>query len=166
LAFHHFQSAYSYFAVNIVGNEVTFCLLSLDLASLYTSVSGIESFSKALQICRHTSRAFSCTIVEDKLGDLHKRKEWFNQMKTIATTIEERVFSILKSLVKLEEPGEKEFKSLYRAGLMAKMPYDSLKHSFPTAGDESIDQTAAQLLSLNKVLTEITKVQEEQQHNK
>jgi hypothetical protein len=166
LAFQHFHAAYSYFAANAIGNEITFCLLSLDLANLYTSVSGIESSSKALLICLHTGRAFSCAVVEEKLGDLQKRKEWFEQMKTIAKTIEERVLALLKSLVKLEKPGDKEFKSLYRVGLMAMMPSDSLNHSLPTAGDESIDLTAAHLLSLNRVLTAITKLQEEQKDKK
>jgi hypothetical protein len=103
-AFSHYNAALSYFASSIRGNEVTYALLCLDLSKLYSIVSGLDSARKALQVCLASEDAFSRSAVESASA-LASRDEWFRQMETLASSMEEAVFKLLRTLVKLEDEG-------------------------------------------------------------
>lgn len=121
-AFSHYSAAHKFFSRSLKGNESTYCLLCLDLSNLYASVLGEDGVSKALLCCFDTAPAFSPDTVEPRVaaGD----KQFVEQMATLASEVEDRVFKLLRNLTKLEEsgnPGCSKYKSIYRAGLTAKM---------------------------------------------
>lgn len=119
-AFAHYSAAHKYFSRSLRGNESTFCLLCLDLASLYASVQGEGGIFKALMCCFDTAPAFSPETIEEHAS---RGTAWVEQMSTLATGVEERVFKLLKSLTKLEEESGDvpKYKLLYRVGLTAKL---------------------------------------------
>mmetsp|Transcript_3845 Transcript_3845/g.8777 ORF Transcript_3845/g.8777 Transcript_3845/m.8777 type:complete len:1274 (+) Transcript_3845:189-4010(+) len=139
-AFQHYNMAFHYFSTSLRGNEATFVLLCLDLASLYAAVSGEECLMKALSRCLDTYNVFSPESVELALKDNKQPKEWLENMKTLADSVEERVFKLLRSLNKLE--GQK-YKDAYREGLTAKMA---------TSHEQEGDPRAASLFTLHRVL--------------
>ncbi|KAL3925642.1 MAG: hypothetical protein SGILL_000270 [Bacillariaceae sp.] len=119
LAFEHYSKAYGYFATHLSGNESTYCLLCLDLASLYATLTGEEGMVKALGCCLDTCPAFSIdTCKVATASNLSNRDEWFETMSTLSTSVEERVMSLLKSLAKHDQ---ERYKDLYRAALSAKI---------------------------------------------
>ena len=149
-AFQHFTSASAFFSQNVRGNETTFCVLCLDLANLYSAVSGEEFLAKALTCCLDTAVVFARETIESVARDLSmNRSEWLHKMETLATTVEELVFKILRNLVKIEETKERDYKELYRVGLQAKMaPATQLS----IMGDESMDKIMNKLLALHGIL--------------
>jgi len=157
-AFNHYNSAFAFFSHAVRGNEATFVLLCLDVASLYSSVSGQECLEKALVRCLDCGTAFSAESIFTASNDLATRQEWFQKMDTLASSVEDRLFKLLKSLVKLEEEGGSgatKFKDLYRTGLTAKL--SSGKAAFQTTlGDEQLDVIAARLTALLQILTAIS----------
>lgn len=159
LAFQHFNVSHSYFSHAIAGNEITFCLLCIDLSGLYASVgvNGEESTCKALLRCLDTLDAMAEDVVNAHASDLQNRSQWFSQMDVIADTVDERVFKALRNLVKIEgESGytgaKNRYKDLYRIGLLAKMkPSPSIVY----CGDEVIDKTANKLHITHSLLLEV-----------
>jgi len=156
-AFNHYNRAFAYFSQAVKGNEATFCLLCLDIASLYSSVSGQECLEKALLRCLDAAESFNAESILMASKDLRKRGEWFQKMDTLASSVEERVFKLLKSLVKLEEEGSggTKYKDLYRAGLTAKISSGTAAFTTPL-GDESIDAIAGRLTGLLKILRAVS----------
>jgi len=142
-AFQHYNMAFHYFSTSLKGNEPTFVLLCLDLASLYAAVSGEECLMKALTKCVDTSEVFSPESVELALQNNKQSKQWLDNMKTLADSVEERVFKLLRSLNKLE--GQK-YKDAYREGLTAKMAANQ---------EHGGDPRAASLFTLHRVLIAI-----------
>ncbi|CAJ1938070.1 unnamed protein product [Cylindrotheca closterium] len=143
-AFQHYNMAFHYFSTSLRGNEPTFVLLCLDLASLYAAVSGEECLMKALSTCLDTYEVFSQESVEPVLKTNKQAKDWLENMKTLADSVEERVFKLLRNLNKLE--GQK-YKDGYRAGLTAKMT--------ASQEQEEGDPRAASLFTLHRVLIAI-----------
>lgn len=127
-SFQQYNEAFAYFSSNLRGNEPTFVLLCLDIASLYAAVSGEECLVKALTRCLDTQDAFS----QEAIDGAGNSTEWLEKMTTLASSLEDRVFKLLRSLVKLD--GDR-WKNLYRSGLAAKMvrnvPENDLEVSTP-----------------------------------
>lgn len=142
-AFQHYNMAFHYFSTSLAGNEQTFVLLCLDLASLYAAVAGEECLMKALSRCLDTYRVFAPESVDVALKNDKQPKEWLDNMKTLAESVEERVFKLLRSLNKLES---QKYKDAYRDGLTAKMATNQV---------QSGDPRAASLLTLHRVLIAI-----------
>jgi hypothetical protein len=169
-AFSHYNSALSYFASSVRGNEVTYAILCIDLSNLYSIVSGLDSTRKALQVCLDSEDAFSRAAIESASA-LASRDDWFRQMETLASSAEETVFKLLRTLVRLEEEENRSgtnngatpnrtpaqssstYKDLYRTGLQAKMA-SSVPACTPgvKTGTESSDRIAARLIALNHIL--------------
>ena len=149
-AFQHYNMAFAYFSGSLKGNEPTFVLLCLDLASLYAAVSGEECLTKALVRCLDSSDAFSQATIDFNLAHNSKARgtEWLSKMGTLASSVEDRVFKLLRSLVKLESAASgTKYKELYRVGLTTKMAFTA------SAGEaENYDSNARQLLALHDVL--------------
>ena len=123
-AFSHYSAAHAFFSPALRGNEATFCLLCLDLSNLYASVQGEEGISKALLCCFDTAPALAPDIVQHHVDASDVK--WLEQMGTLASEVEDRVFKLLRSLTKLEDGGSDgehtpKYKIIYRAGLTAKM---------------------------------------------
>jgi hypothetical protein len=151
-AFHHYHTAHSYYAKTIRGNESTFCLLSLDLASLFATVSGEGGLSKALLCCLDTSASLAPDSILSALGDLGRRHEWLTTMDTLAASIDERTFQLLKRLVKLDTTDK--YKNLYRTALSAKMASKTMAVDNPI-GDESLDAVVKRLETVRHILEAI-----------
>lgn len=160
-AFKHYYSAFTYFSRSIQGNEATLCLLCLDLSSLYSIVSGKEGLTKAIKCCLDTADAFSDESIEMASSNLVTRAEWFEKMETISKTIEEKVFKLLRSLIKLEEDGNVSadesiiYKDLYRVGLQAKLKSASANTLIPIS-DTQLMKQANELSQLRYILKEIS----------
>jgi hypothetical protein len=166
-AFTHYNAAHAFFSQSLVGNEATFCLLCLDMSSLYAAVSGEDCLAKALLRCLDTLKAFSDDTVATaaQMQPPAGRSEWFQKMDTLASSVDERVFKLLRNLVKLEEEssggssasggGSSKYKELYRVGLRAKMTANV--ETEITTSDPALDGTVLRLLSLHQVLLEIQK---------
>jgi hypothetical protein len=142
-AFTHYNMAFVYFSNNLRGNEPTFVLLCLDLASLYAAVSGAECLTKALSRCLDTYDAFSREAVDAARSN----SGWVDKMETLASSVDDRVFKLLRSLVKLESD---RYKDLYREALTAKMVKN-------VPEQEESNEKLASLLSLHDVLVAIRK---------
>ncbi len=140
-AFTQYQNAYAYFASHLRGNEPTFVLLCLDIASLYAAVSGEECLVKALTRCLDTVEAFS----SDTIQELTNSVEWLDKMETLASSVDDRVFKLLRSLVKLDSD---RWKDLYREGLSAKMAQQE---------DEPSNPKIRRLSTLHNVLVALRK---------
>ncbi len=145
-AFSHFHASYNFFSQNVHGNEPTFCLLCLDLCQLYSSVSGEEGLLQALSRCLDTAVAFSIQsyAAQHTKASPQELSLWLNQMVTLADSVEERVFKILRTLIKSDETGK--YKEWYRVGLSCK-----------TRGsvDASLDPEVQKLQSLHSLLESI-----------
>jgi len=131
-AFTHFSLAHKYFFTHMLSNEPTFIILCLDLSNLYSAVSGeTECLQKALACCLDTCDAFSPRSYkrskESQSGD-----EWFGKMKTLASSVEERILKLLQNLVKVEKDASEKksttSKTLYRLALTFKMASAQDKH--------------------------------------
>jgi hypothetical protein len=148
-AFLHYNMAFAYFRTSLQGNEPTFVLLCLDLASLYAAVSGEECLTKALSRCLDTHEAFSRTAIETARSKSNEStKEWFEKMATLASSVDDRVFKLLRSLVKLDSTTNgSKFKELYRVGLTAKMVQKATSEQH-----DDYDASARELLALHDVL--------------
>ena len=163
-AFEHYKAAHTYFFNAIRGNEPTFILLSLDICSLYSTVSGEECLKHALLRCLDTADAFSKQSIDIHTSPDQKpevRKEWLGKMKTLASSVEDRLFKTLQSLVKLAEKtpdaaaavGKIDFKELYRVALSAK-----LKAPSSITNDDSEDdfpESVKALLCLHSILKSV-----------
>mmetsp|Transcript_17056 Transcript_17056/g.35192 ORF Transcript_17056/g.35192 Transcript_17056/m.35192 type:complete len:811 (-) Transcript_17056:43-2475(-) len=139
-AFDHFRCAFDYFSAHSLGNEPTFCLLCLDLASLYAAIPGEEGQLKSLGCCLDSCDTFS----QDFLGKKERNKDWYETMETIAESVDDRVFKLLRSLAKADS---NRYKDMYREGLTAKM----VKSVYE-------DERSAALLALHEVLLAVKKV--------
>jgi len=115
-AFEHYSSAFDYFSAHSRGNEPTFCLLCLDLASLYAAIPGEEGLIKSLGCCLDCCDTFSSEAID--MGASLGNSEWYETMGTIAQSVDDRVFKLLRSLVKADPT---RYKNMYREGLTAKM---------------------------------------------
>jgi len=151
-AFEHYSSAFDFFSDHFRGNEPTFCLLCLDLASLYAAIPGEEGLVKALGCCLDSCRAFSVESIEasSEITSTTDKDitDWYNKMEIIAKSVDDRVFKLLRSLVKID-PGR--YKDLYREGLTAKMV-----RNVPDNEEMDVHPKAA-LLALYEVLGTIKK---------
>ena len=107
LAFKHFTIAHQYFFSNLEANESTFVLLSLDIADLYASISGIEN---ALDYCLKTSIAFS----PDSINESKRRgdSQWFERMNDIVSRVEDLILNLLLNRAKLF-PNNGTMKKMY-----------------------------------------------------
>jgi hypothetical protein len=131
-AFRHYRHAHDYFFSHLDGNEPTFIILCLDLSQLYSSISSEAScLIKGILCCVDTCDAFlqrptysrtSGNQAENSQTDVEK-------MNILSKTIDENIFKLLVSLVKLEK-GQVgrfpiSFKDLYRNLLSLKMGIDA-----------------------------------------
>jgi hypothetical protein len=136
-AFHHYGAAHAYFSHAPEGSETTFVILSLDMANLYAVVSGKECLSKALSRCLDTVTAFSFEAIDAALERKEKgENDWFGKMSTLAESLEDRIFKLLMSLVKIEkDSGDRDctYRDMYRAGLTAKMDLKAREDTRGTA---------------------------------
>jgi hypothetical protein len=148
-AFQHYAAAFGYFSTHIRGNEPTFCVLCLDLASLYDTIPGEEVLVKALGCCLDCSGAFSVESAKaaSAMSDSAARNVWYEKMETIAESVDERVFKLLRSLVKVNQ---ERYKDLYREGLTAKMV-----RNVPEDNEVDGNPQAAKLFALHQVLESI-----------
>ena len=142
-AFEHYSLAFTFFSNNFRGNEPTFCLLCLDLASLYAAIPGEEGLIKALGCCLDSCDAFSMDTSAKATVDC------YDKMATIAASVDDRVFKLLRSLVKIDAS---LYKDLYREGLTAKMV-----RNVPDDDELDVNPKAAALLTLYEVLCAIKK---------
>jgi len=156
-AFEHYSSAFTYFSSHSRGNEPTFCLLCLDLASLYAAIPGEEGLIKSLGCCLDCCDTFSLEAIQLSMSlptpSMEKSKsDWYDKMETIAHSIDDRVFKLLKSLVKINSD---RYKVIYREGLTAKMV-----RNVPDIEHEELDLNpkASTLLALHEVLLAIKKL--------
>ena len=131
-------------------------------------VAGEECLTKALCRCLDTSVVFSPAALEtaSSIPSIAARSEWFQKMDTLASSVEERVFKLLRDLVKLSdtegnssEDKANKYKELYRVGLHAKMMAtglgDTEQHGGKNSGEGTGNTTEARLLALHQVLETI-----------
>lgn len=143
-AFQHYNMAFHYFSSSLKGNEATFILLCLDIASLYATVAGEEGLTKALSRCLDTHRAFSREVIDTACNtSKSERKEFLDKMEVLADNIEDRVFKLLKSLVKNDS---EKYKDLYREGLTTKITKKI---------EDDLNPKICKLLSLHDILLSI-----------
>eukprot|EP00934_Nitzschia_sp_Nitz4_P006774 Nitzschia sp. Nitz4//scaffold120_size68122//11065//14928//NITZ4_006037-RA/size68122-processed-gene-0.32-mRNA-1//1//CDS//3329534257//6764//frame0 len=138
-SFQQYNEAFNFFSNHLRGNEPTFVLLSLDIASLYAAVSGEDCLVQALDRCLDTAPAFS----PDSIEATGYAKPWMEKMCTLASSMEERVFRLLRSLVKLDGDG---WKDLYRVALEAK-----IKRAIP-ATEKGAARQVLEVLLVNHIL--------------
>ncbi|KAG7349134.1 hypothetical protein IV203_011731 [Nitzschia inconspicua] len=123
----HYRSAFMYYFTHLRGNETSFCLICLDLASIYAIAPGEEGLKVAVGCCLDTRESFSLDSVKAALK-IPGRKEWLDNMNDVAQSVEKRLFELLRSLVKLNSS---RYKALYKEGLSAKfsakIPMDELE---------------------------------------
>ena len=155
-AFHHFQQSHQAYRQVITGNESTFALVCLDLADLYATVSGEEGLSKALLCCLDTAASFNNESIRIVATNLSTRSDWLEKMNTIASSVEERTFSLLKSLSKIQDTGGsasgKTYKEMYRVGLATKLSNGTFEMSL---GDALLQSYADHIFSLGSILRAI-----------
>jgi len=155
-AFGHYSSAFDYFSVHSRGNEPTFCLLCLDLASLYAAIPGEEGLIKSLGCCLDCCDTFSMeairvsTTITASTANKSTTADWYGKMQTIADSVDDRVFKLLRSLVKIDPV---RYKDLYREGLTAKMV-----RNVPDDEEFDGDPKSTALLALHEVLLAIKKM--------
>ena len=152
-AFGHYSSAFDYFSTHSRGNEPTFCLLCLDLASLYAAIPGEEGLMKSLGCCLDCCDTFSVKAMQvssSNKGTVKSKADWYDKMETIAQSVDDRVFKLLRSLVKADPV---RYKDMYREGLTAKMV-----RNVPDEQEEfDRNPKSSALLALHEVLLAIKK---------
>ncbi|VEU44268.1 unnamed protein product [Pseudo-nitzschia multistriata] len=152
-AFEHYSSAFVYFSNHSQGNEPTFCLLCLDLASLYAAIPGEEGIIKSLGCCLDCCDTFSMEAIKASTAlassTAKSKADWYEKMETIAKSVDDRVFKLLKSLYKIDSV---RYNDLYREGLTAKMV-----RSVPEDDELDMNPKSAALLALHNVLLVIKK---------
>lgn len=153
-AFHHFGNAYHYYSYHSLGNEPTFVCLSLDFSNFYSAVSDREDcLVKALAICLDCRKAFTPESISS-MRTKPNAKDWFSQMTTLSTNIQERVSKLLLSLVMIEKNrGDAgKYKHMYREVLSYKIltaKQNSSSNDLPESfGIHDILQMIADSLSL------------------
>ena len=150
-AFQHYSSAFDYFSAHSRGNEPTFCLLCLDLASLYAAIPGEEGLIKSLGCCLDCCDTFSVEAIKASTAitttTVTSKTDWYDKMETIAESVDDRVFKLLRSLVKIDPV---RYKDLYREGLTAKMV-----RNVPDDDEFDMNPKSAALLALYEVLLAI-----------
>uniref|UniRef100_A0A7S4EJR0 EDRF1 TPR repeats region domain-containing protein n=1 Tax=Pseudo-nitzschia australis TaxID=44445 RepID=A0A7S4EJR0_9STRA len=153
-AFENYSSAFTYFSNHTRGNEPSFCLLCLDLASLYAAIPGEEGIIKSLGCCLDCCDTFSMESIKASTAlaasTAKSKADWYDKMETIAESVDDRVFKLLRSLVKIDPV---RYKDLYREGLTAKMV-----SSVPDDDDFDMNAKSAALLALHDVLLAIKKM--------
>jgi hypothetical protein len=94
---------------------------------------------------------------------LSRREEWFSKMETLANSVDDRLFKLLKSLVKIEEDANQasnksisveKYKTMYRAGLRAKIDAGSMIIPNLT-GDAILDAPIKRLSVLRHIFDSI-----------
>jgi len=154
-AFSHFMAAHAYFSRSPPGNETTFVLLCLDLSNLYSAVSGEECLSKALCRCLDAVGAFSPAAVNTAVQ--RGQSDWLDKMLTLAESVEDRMFKLLKGLVKIEKDsnnGSTRYKDLYRVALTSKMAYK--------ARENQNSEAVARIVAFHKMLDAIHELNSKQ----
>ncbi|KAL3787104.1 hypothetical protein ACHAWO_013288 [Cyclotella atomus] len=144
-AFNHFGVAHNYYSYHTVGNEPTFVCLSLDFSNLYSAVSDREDcLAKALAICLDCRKAFSSDSIASTRTQ-QSAKEWFSQMETLASNIQERISKLLLSLVKIEKAraGEDKYRNMYR---------QVLSHKIATSKQDSSDDVSPESFPIHNLL--------------
>eukprot|EP00536_Pseudo-nitzschia_multiseries_P014160 jgi/Psemu1/213875/e_gw1.663.17.1 len=153
-AFDHYSSAFTYFSNHSRGNEPTFCLLCLDLASLYAAIPGEEGLIKSLGCCLDCCDTFSMEAIKSSTAlaasTAKSKTDWYDKMETIAHSVDDRVFKLLRSLVKVDSA---RYKELYREGLTAK-----IVRNVPEDDEFEMNPKSATLLSLHDVLLAVKKM--------
>eukprot|EP00804_Cyclotella_cryptica_P026067 CCRYP_013932-RB/>CCRYP_013932-RB protein AED:0.04 eAED:0.04 QI:719/1/1/1/0.33/0/4/1568/1246 len=122
-AFNHFGIAYHYYSYHSIGNEPTFVCLSLDFSNFYSAVSDREDcLMKALAICLDCRKAFTPESILS-MRTKPNAKDWFSQMTTLSTNIQDRVSKLLLALVKIEKNrgDDDKYKHMYREVLSYKI---------------------------------------------
>jgi hypothetical protein len=155
-AFEHYSAAFNYFSTHTKGNEPTFCLLCLDLASLYATIPGEEGIMKSLGCCLDCCDTFSEEAISASTHGLTQAKskaDWYDKMETIAQSLDDKVFKLLRSLVKIDSV---KYKDMYREGLTAKMVRNVPNNDDYDDSDVRNPKSAA-LLALHDVLLAIKK---------
>jgi hypothetical protein len=157
-AFGHYSSAFDYFSTHSRGNEPTFCLLCLDLASLYAAIPGEEGLMKSLGCCLDCCDTFSVEAMQlsssntgRSFSTAKSKADWYDKMETIAQSVDDRVFKLLRSLVKVDPV---RYKDMYREGLTAKMV-----RNVPDENEEfDRNPKSSAILALHEVLLAIKKM--------
>jgi hypothetical protein len=159
-AFEHYQKAHTYYFSHLRGNESVFCLLCMDLSKLYSNIPGEKTLVKALGCCLDTCDAFSLESIQAAICQAPtstQSSDWLEKMVTIAESVDETTFNMLRSLVRLENGGER-YREIYRAGLTAKMARNAPKDDDKDTEKNDIaywlesSPQIAILLTLNAVL--------------
>lgn len=164
-AFGHYNAAHAFFAQAVRGNEATFGLLCMDLSNLYAAVAGEECLVHALSRCLDTAVAFAPETIESALlvdgTNSTTRAGWLEQMETLASSVEERVFKLLRNLIKLPDLAKSmRYKDWYRIGLTAKMTKATDTKAPSLTGDELLDRSVNHLLDVHRILQAVRKATE------
>lgn len=152
-AFQNYRAAHEYFFNYIRGNEPTLVLCCLDEANLYATVAGEECLCHSLLCCFDTAEAFSRDSIDFNCSEQEKteiKDAWLENMRTLAASVEERVFKTLRSLVKLEDVNSgssRKYKEAYRAALNTKMTAPNV-----VGTDEEINIPVRDILCVQKIL--------------
>eukprot|EP00979_Chaetoceros_neogracilis_P018240 scaffold10558_cov241-Chaetoceros_neogracile.AAC.9 len=124
-AFHHLGQAHKYYFSHPISNEDTLVCLILDLSALYSTTSGsYECQEKALLCCLDTCVAFSATAVKEARSRTLTSKDWCSKMSTLNDKMEERILTLLSSLVKVEKKDHmlvSKYENIYRDALRLKL---------------------------------------------
>jgi hypothetical protein len=83
-----------------------------------------ECQEKALLCCLDSCRVFSAESVNEVKRRIPSANDWFVKMDTLNDKMEERVLSLLLSLVKMEKKDPKlppRYEAIYRSALKAKL---------------------------------------------
>jgi len=130
-AFHHLGQAHRYYYSHPLSNEDTLVCLILDLSALYSTTSGsYECQEKALLCCLDTCVSFSAAAVKVARSRALSSKNWCEKMDTLNDKMEERIFVLLSSLVKIEKKDVKlasKYEDIYRGALRLKLSSNNHK---------------------------------------
>jgi hypothetical protein len=134
----------------------------MDMSSLYAALSGEDCLVKALLRCLDTLKAFSDDTVATaaQMQPPAGRSEWFQKMDILASSVDERVFKLLRNLAKLAEEsswcggssaggGSNKYKELYRVGLHIRAKMTANVETEITTSDPALDATVLRLVSLH-----------------
>jgi hypothetical protein len=130
-AFYHLGLSHGYYFSHPVSNEDTLICLILDLSGLYSTTSvSYECQEKALLCCLDTCVAFSAAAIKETRSRGPSSKDWFQKMDALNDRMEERVFALLSSLVKMEKNDDKmprKYEDIYRGALRLKLSSQNQK---------------------------------------